>query len=289
MTLGVAAHLSGAAVGQPAAEVEDGDPVAQAHDDPHVVLDEQHRLAQLVPDAPDEPHEAVALGFVHARRRLVQQHQLGLGGQGPGDLQPPLPAVGQVRGPHVPDVVQLHELQQFQGPGPGFGLLLRGTPGAENGRQGPAAGAAVAGHHHVFQGAGAAKQADVLEGAGDAHGRNAVGRLPVDGLALKRDGARIGRVHPGNQVENRGLARSVGPDEAGDFALVHVQVHPVHGLAGPQRQAHPPQLRASGRPLPGRRRAGRPPAAAPGERVRRCAADDQPFGPENHQGHQHAP
>ena len=47
MTLRVRADLVGRALGDLLAVVEDGDPVADAHDHPHVVLDEQDRQAEL--------------------------------------------------------------------------------------------------------------------------------------------------------------------------------------------------------------------------------------------------
>ncbi len=47
MTLGSAPDLVGRALGDLLAVVEDGDPVADAHHDPHVVLDEQDRQAEL--------------------------------------------------------------------------------------------------------------------------------------------------------------------------------------------------------------------------------------------------
>ena len=46
MTFGIAADLVRRALGDPLAVIEDGDPVADAHDDAHVVLDEQDRQAR---------------------------------------------------------------------------------------------------------------------------------------------------------------------------------------------------------------------------------------------------
>ena len=47
MTFGLRADLVRRALGDLLAVVEDGDPVADAHDHPHVVLDEQDRQAEL--------------------------------------------------------------------------------------------------------------------------------------------------------------------------------------------------------------------------------------------------
>ena len=51
-----------------------------------VVLDEQHGDTVVV-DGLDQLAQLAGLGGVHARRRFVEGQQLGLGGQGAGDLQ----------------------------------------------------------------------------------------------------------------------------------------------------------------------------------------------------------
>ena len=48
------------------------------------------------------------------------------------------------------------------------------------------------------------------------------GGQPVDLLSLKKHLALRGIVHPGNHVEQRGLARPVGPDDAVDAAPGHI-------------------------------------------------------------------
>jgi hypothetical protein len=53
------------------------DPVGDVHDQPHVVLDEDHRDPQLVLDVEDEPGHVLGLLEVHTRHRLVEQQQLG--------------------------------------------------------------------------------------------------------------------------------------------------------------------------------------------------------------------
>ena len=48
-------------------------------------------------------------------------------------------------------------------------------------------------------------------------------------LAAEKDRARIWPEVAGNQVENRGLARAVGADQADHSALFHGKTHPVNG------------------------------------------------------------
>ena len=95
--LRVLADLGGQPVGDLAAELEHHDPVGDAHHQPHVVLDQQHRVA-VVADLADQVHQRGLLARVEPGGRLVEAQQLGLGGQRAGDLQPPLVAVGQVLG-----------------------------------------------------------------------------------------------------------------------------------------------------------------------------------------------
>ena len=69
-----------------------------------MVLDHQHREVVLVPGLPDKIGELLGLLGIHTGGRLVQQQQLGVGGQGPGDLQPALQSVGQAARHLVPEV-----------------------------------------------------------------------------------------------------------------------------------------------------------------------------------------
>ncbi|KAI1697406.1 hypothetical protein Ddc_19716 [Ditylenchus destructor] len=97
--LGVALHVRGRALGDLLAVIEHRHPVAQAHYQRHVVLDQQDGPA-VVADAVDQLAQHDLLGRVHAGGRLVQRQQLGVGGQGAGDFQAALVAVGQrARGP----------------------------------------------------------------------------------------------------------------------------------------------------------------------------------------------
>ena len=84
----------GRAAGDEGAVLKDEELLADLHDKAHVVLDEQHRDAPL-PDGVDKLDEHRRLGIVHAPGRLVQNDQLGIGSQRPGDFKQPLVAVGQ--------------------------------------------------------------------------------------------------------------------------------------------------------------------------------------------------
>src|SRR4029453_8830630 len=68
------------------AEVEDGDAVAEAHDERHVVLDEHHGQVELRDDRPDERAQLALLVRVHPRRRLVHQERGRTERESAGDL-----------------------------------------------------------------------------------------------------------------------------------------------------------------------------------------------------------
>ena len=82
------------ALGDELAEIEHGDFSAKAHDETHVMLDDQHAQATLF-ELDDLIHELLLLRAVHARRRFIEQQQLGRRRQRPGDLQAALLAVGK--------------------------------------------------------------------------------------------------------------------------------------------------------------------------------------------------
>ena len=62
------------------------------------MLYEQDRHIKMVPNKTDGLSKVFRFVGVHARRGLVQQQELGVGGQGTGDLQLSLLTVGQVAG-----------------------------------------------------------------------------------------------------------------------------------------------------------------------------------------------
>jgi len=71
---------------------------------------------------------------------------------------------------------------------------------------------------------------DELEGAADARGADLVGTKALDRLSIEKNLARIRREHAGDHVEDRGLARAVGPDQPVDAALRHLERGLADGL-----------------------------------------------------------
>ena len=87
--LGIALHLLGLAICDAAAEVEHGHPIGQAHDELHVVLDQQDRDAELLAYLHDCRGHAPGLVGVHPRDRLVEQEERRLGAQRARKLDSP--------------------------------------------------------------------------------------------------------------------------------------------------------------------------------------------------------
>jgi hypothetical protein len=130
-------------------------------------------VVAVAADAFDQFAQFGGFGGVHAGRRLVQAQQLGFGGQGTGNFQPALVAVGQVLGQVVGPVLDAHVMQQVDGALADRRFLGRVAALLSMAPSTPALGPHMAADHDVFQRRHVAEQADVLEGAGDA----ALGRL----------------------------------------------------------------------------------------------------------------
>ena len=170
------------AVGDALAVVEHRHPVAEAHDQFDVVLDEQDGDARVA-DAADAVDQVLPLGRVHAGGRLVEQQQSRLGGQGAGDLHQPLLPVGQAGGRRVRRAVQADEPQRVHGAQPG-GLLLAALPGqAEAAGDEPGLLVPVAADEDVLEHVHVLEDAQVLEGAGHAQAGAGRRRLVRDVLA----------------------------------------------------------------------------------------------------------
>ena len=68
------------------------------------------------------------------------------------------------------------------------------------------------------------KQADVLEGAGDARPLHADWIVPVDPTTGQTDFAFAGRIDAGDEIEDGRLSGAVGADQAEQVPLVEGQV-----------------------------------------------------------------
>src|SRR5499433_3015248 len=80
----ILAHDLRGTVGDLPAVIEHDHAVGDVHDHAHVVLDEGDGGAELVVHVEDKAGHVLLLLHVHARHGLVEEEEVGLGGQGPG-------------------------------------------------------------------------------------------------------------------------------------------------------------------------------------------------------------
>src|SRR5438552_13610440 len=150
-----------------AAAVDHVDAVAYAHDDPHIVLDQEHAAAEARRDLGDQRHQVVALGVRHPGRGLVEEGEARRGRQRPADADAALVAIGQGLGPCIGLLRETHPRED----------ALRALP------RGPAVEAGAHGSDlEVLDDRHVAEQARGLEGAGQAHPAKHV-RLPPGDVA----------------------------------------------------------------------------------------------------------
>ena len=77
MTAGIVPHPAGGALGDDLPGLEAVDPVADAHDERHVVLDEEHRRGRVVLDAANSGPKASVSRWATTGRGLVQAEHRG--------------------------------------------------------------------------------------------------------------------------------------------------------------------------------------------------------------------
>ena len=86
------------------------------------------------------------------------------------------------------------------------------------------------------------KQTDILEGSGNAQLVDLVYRHSLDVDAVDQHGAAGGLIDAGEQIENGGLARAVGADQAGNFGGADGNVEAVHSRQAAEVDAQVPHV-----------------------------------------------
>ena len=234
---GVVGDLVGGACGDDLAVINDNDPFTDAHNKAHVVFDEEDGHPEPGPDEGDGLHQLGGFGGVHAGGGLVQQEDLGPGGDGPGNLQLALAAVGQVLGLLLHLVFHVKNRKDVPGLAVNLRLLLPVFGQTEDPPQHRIGHALVKGHLDIIQNGEVLKKADVLEGPGDARLHHLMGAFAQHRLPIEVEIALGGLVHPGEKVEDGGLARPVGSDEAHQVPLEHLHIKAADCVEPPKGDA----------------------------------------------------
>ena len=191
--------------------VEDADPVAHGQGLLLVMGDEDEGDAERALQFLEFHLHLLPELQVQGAQRLVQQQDLRLHHQRPGQRHALALAAGQLGGLASDELPQLHAFQGFAGP------LVALLPGHAAHAQ---AVGDVVDEGHVRE------QRIVLE-----HGVEVAleGRHPGDVLALEFDASGGGQLEACDQAQDRGFAGSRRPQHGEEFTLADVQVHGVDG------------------------------------------------------------
>ncbi len=160
----------------------------------------------------------MALGFRHARGRLVEQQHPRAAGDGERDLQQPLLAVGHAGSALMHDIGEMKARQHVGGLFDQFRLAADRAPPRATG-----AAAFGNGEADAFQRRELAEQLVDLEGAGEAARHPPMRFESGDVLPVETDSAGARAQQPGQQIDQRGLAGAVRPDQRMASALLDPQ------------------------------------------------------------------
>src|SRR5712692_10099818 len=214
-------------LGEDLAASEHGDGVGEIGDHAEIVLDHEH--GAIDGDLPDEGGDPLHVLMGHPRRRLVEEHHLGIEGEGGGDLEGPLAAIGQLDRRGGREGTEAHGLDQLEGPAvEPFQHALR-SPEIEG-----ASPASLEGDPNVLEHAQMREDGRDLEGADQSPPRDVGGRGAGDLAAIEGDAAARGSEEMGEEVEAGGLACPVGPDQGVDGPPADPEAHVLHGQETPE-------------------------------------------------------
>ncbi len=191
------------------------------------MIDDHERPAALV-ELADPRHELVAQPRVHARERLVEEQHRGLQHQAAPELQELLLPAREVSGMELLEVGQTEEVQV--------------AAGAARDLVPPGVRARQARHEHVLEHGHAAEELRQLERPGHAHAGVDVRRPAAHPPAAHQHLAAVGLEVSRQEVDERGLAGAIRPDQPDEVALGDDEVHRVVGddAAEPLDQPHAP-------------------------------------------------
>ena len=183
------------------------------------MLDQQNRVAHFL-QAVYNVGQVRSFLFVHTGCRFIQQKQLGVRCQCPGNFQLPLGTIGKA-GTHLK--AEPVEVQQFENFIRFFLALfffqsLRS--GIENGRKDPAFGMAVHTGNYIVTDTHPGIEPDILEGSCKTQLCNFM-RLPAGNILTQERHLSFGRaIDAGDYIEQRCFSGTVWADDADDFSAM---------------------------------------------------------------------
>ena len=189
--------------------MEHGHPLRDRLDELHVMLDDDHRRGLV--DFENQVGGLVDLFVGHARRRLVEQDQLGLAGKHGAELDPLALAVGELADDATGEGTEAKTFQNFVDDAVGLAAAVVAT-----GR-----------NPDVLVHAQPVKHARHLRLDADAAARDLVGVGAGDVGAPEADPPGGCLVLVGQALEEGALAGAVGADQAAQLAFGHGEVDVV--------------------------------------------------------------
>src|SRR3569623_1367547 len=211
----ISLHLVHAALHEHATLVQDRHFACDGTHEAHVVLHHYHRMSPGEPD--QQLRRALGLLMRHAGDGFVHQQRLGLLHEQHADLQPLLLAVRQFGGARM-TLRSEHDRVQYRIDT--VALLARHA----REQRGPHALVGAHRELEVFRHAVFGKYRGFLKFTADARARDLVlAHACQIHLGAEKGRALIGTRLSGNHVHHRGLARTVGADDAAQFAVVDIK------------------------------------------------------------------
>src|SRR5262245_3182678 len=222
--VGVRRDLIRRALGEKPALVHHYDAVGIAEHHVHVVLDDDGGDRAGPHYRRHGIHDLRLVARAHPARRLVEKEQLRAQRIGHGDVEELALALRQPAGRGAALAREAELLEHVEGLAPDV-LIVVGE------RRDPhdLAFAREDRQRHVVEDREPVEQIDDLEAARDARLDPLLHGGGGDVLALEHDLAAVGREMSADQVDERGLAGSVGTHERQEFPLVDDEVHMVAG------------------------------------------------------------
>ena len=214
----------------------------EIHHHPQVVLHEEDRHLPLLVDLADVAGHVLALLEVHPRGRLVEQEQLRLHRQRARHFHPLAHPVGQQRDGLEAVRLKLHEFDDLLAAAPVCDLLAPRLAQPRRAGEETRVHEVMAAEQHVLEHGERAEQAEVLEGARDAHPRDRHWSTAAQALAVEADRSLLRPVDAVQAVEDRGLARTVGTYDREELAGPHVERDVRERRDAAKAQRHVPHL-----------------------------------------------
>ena len=176
---------------------------------PDIVLDQQDATADLGHDPPNQLGQLIRLMRRHAGRRFIQQQELRLQHQRAGNADASLVGVGKRPG---------RKLHQWRDPDP---VEHFHRPR----RRGPAAEAKThARHFQIVENAELLEQPPALERPRHTKAPQLVRGHARHILPVMTDRSLCRRLKPGQHIDQRRLARAIGPDQPRHFRRRNIKV-----------------------------------------------------------------